>query len=480
MRLARELARAIGDSTPIAVTFRMQGLVSSESAEIGPQQREAIVGAAREALRNVQRHAGVGLAEVLIQCRRDSVLIEVRDRGRGLQGAIAGFGTRTSILARMTDIGGAARIEDAEPGVRVTLECPEQMAAQSESLEVAYEKTVAAAGSGIFLAVSAPMFLMHSYEAARYIAEDRQPVLSTAVYLLAALSYLVTAWWVAHRAPTPEFLLGIGLVQAGLVGLGLYAAGYGSEADLRSWICGFASVPLTICAFVAPARWLPWLVLAPGVTAAIWLGLDPSLPFAKGVGIISGATISTLLACPLGVRVRHTESELRHQRERRLRSWAEMSQQRHLEEAHREYLEFTAEVVAPWLSRIADGSLDPSSAAVADRARKLAMEVRDDLYAGGFLDTDLRAQVRDVRAGGGRVELRPGLRSSHRTDVLTVALERIFSLPERHRVTISPPSGVAALEVVVVPGLSSEQSAPLLAEGLAVGGDEFVTTIACE
>jgi signal transduction histidine kinase len=77
----------------------------------------ALLDAVGEALTNVSKHAGVARATVRVHLNPGTVEISVADHGRGFdpQRATTGLGLRTSITARLAEIGGTATI-DSGPG----------------------------------------------------------------------------------------------------------------------------------------------------------------------------------------------------------------------------------------------------------------------------------------------------------------------------------------------------------------------------
>src|SRR6266498_4036330 len=84
----------------------------------------ALIGATREALTNVAKHAGTGRAVVRAVSRPDGVEVIVRDHGRGfdLETEHHGFGVERSITSRMHEVGGRAELWSAPGrGTRVTL-----------------------------------------------------------------------------------------------------------------------------------------------------------------------------------------------------------------------------------------------------------------------------------------------------------------------------------------------------------------------
>jgi signal transduction histidine kinase len=91
-----------------------------------PPVAAALVGATREALTNVAKHAGSGRAVVRAVSRPDGVEVTVRDHGRGFDPTADrgrfGFGIEQSITRRMHEVGGRAELWSAPGrGTRVTL-----------------------------------------------------------------------------------------------------------------------------------------------------------------------------------------------------------------------------------------------------------------------------------------------------------------------------------------------------------------------
>ena len=87
----------------------------------------ALVAAAREALVNAARHAGVDTVSLYAEVEQDELSVFVRDRGSGFDMAEieeSRHGVRGSIIGRMKRHGGRAEIKSA-PGegteVRLTL-----------------------------------------------------------------------------------------------------------------------------------------------------------------------------------------------------------------------------------------------------------------------------------------------------------------------------------------------------------------------
>lgn len=98
-------------------TMRIELVIQPLDQEPQAEIREALSDATREALRNVLRHAGALTAVVRCAGLNGGVEITVRDHGCGFDPSAtqSGFGTTSSIVARMTDQGGRAEIW-SQPG----------------------------------------------------------------------------------------------------------------------------------------------------------------------------------------------------------------------------------------------------------------------------------------------------------------------------------------------------------------------------
>ena len=91
---------------------------------LSDESRAALVGAAREALRNSHKHSGTEQAVVYVDRDDSDVRVVVRDHGAGFDPTThdPGFGTRESIHRRLVEAGGRATITSrVGRGTRVTL-----------------------------------------------------------------------------------------------------------------------------------------------------------------------------------------------------------------------------------------------------------------------------------------------------------------------------------------------------------------------
>jgi signal transduction histidine kinase len=107
VRLVVDQARALATH---AIELRLGPIVDG----LAPTDLGELLGALREALTNVRRHAGATTVDVYAEATAARVLVVVRDDGLGTE-APTGWGLAHSILGRMDRLGGRALVECA-PG----------------------------------------------------------------------------------------------------------------------------------------------------------------------------------------------------------------------------------------------------------------------------------------------------------------------------------------------------------------------------
>ncbi len=109
--------RVVADGVGLHVT-----VTGPESLEVPSEVAQAFESAVREALRNVQQHAGITSAEVLVNQNQLQVTVTVIDRGRGFTPSDSSqrHGVSGSIAARMADVDGDATVAST-PGQGTTV-----------------------------------------------------------------------------------------------------------------------------------------------------------------------------------------------------------------------------------------------------------------------------------------------------------------------------------------------------------------------
>lgn len=110
-------ALAAAASEAVAVGLRVHPMCTELPDDLDPSVVSAIAMAVREVLNNVHRHAGTNQVWLTAAHEDRRIVVRVVDRGAGFipDRITAGSGIRDSIVGRMREIGGSARVESA-PG----------------------------------------------------------------------------------------------------------------------------------------------------------------------------------------------------------------------------------------------------------------------------------------------------------------------------------------------------------------------------
>lgn len=347
--------------------------------EPGPAQalRDAVV----EALRNVERHAGVRAARVTGSVERPSrarpagaVTVEVRDAGRGfLPGEAERFGLRGSLRAGLEAVGGRADIA-TEPGagtsVRFSLPATRPFPRSAHDVR-ALSMTAPQARIG-FLATNA-------YLAAAVVPltagwPGAWPVRACVLAFVAVNAVLAARWDSPQRARLAVAAVALAVATAAAATPAARAVDGATAAEQVGWLVlamggggsvllamAFRRPPAVAAAVTAVLVSMGWLALAvpPG-----WR-LFASLAAVVGVIYLSTVAVSGGLA----------DTFLERRRFAAMASWDEASRQRASREAW-DQLSAEWDAVDPpvraFLRDIADGRRDPTDEASRLEAGSLA------------------------------------------------------------------------------------------------------------
>lgn len=250
----------------------------------------ALCAAAREALNNVDRHAGAD--SVIIYTGRNR--LEITDDGRGIaNGARRGHGVDESIIARMHRIGGSARIHSV-PNVGTTVELRWADVAADEAIDLG-DDLVRQVRSRYGLALIAAAVLLLPIAVWRGHASSQ--VQETGLAVAVALCALAAASRVLHRPRWPVWvaaaaLTGIVIVQKGT----LDESQLGTYADWSPGLVGFCLLPQLIR--LPAARGVTILVALWTTFSVADIVRDPSLATIAQVGMgITAFLVPQIAAC---------------------------------------------------------------------------------------------------------------------------------------------------------------------------------------
>lgn len=249
--------------------------------------REAVLGAAGEALRNVARHSGQRQATVTVVRRPTALRVRVEDGGAGLSGA-QGVGIRVAILGRLESIGGTARVTGSPGGGTVVeLAWRARLVARLLGLTSDLEGVVrAAVGDPGGVARQVAAVLAATYVTAGILLSREHPAPTwswVAAALLVALVLLLTTA-MSRGAPHPALLVPVAVVPAGVVAL--------VDGPAQVWLVGCAVLPALAVAWVVPGRML-LVLLAPSGAVLLARGLPELLvlPLLDALAVALAVTV---------------------------------------------------------------------------------------------------------------------------------------------------------------------------------------------
>lgn len=123
--LVEALAR-LADTMTRETGIQVSSTVTGEPEPLGGNAEVVVLRGAQEALSNVRRHSGAGVAAVSLDYRPGAVALEVTDDGTGFDPNTSrqGFGL-DGLRSRAAELGGEVTIASAQPrGTRIVMELP--------------------------------------------------------------------------------------------------------------------------------------------------------------------------------------------------------------------------------------------------------------------------------------------------------------------------------------------------------------------
>ena len=398
--LTRRLRAIGGDDVVICDSI-------TQDLDLPPEAARALIDAAAEALRNSLAHAagpdqeGRIARTAILRSDADGITITVSDDGRGFDPEHTGtirHGVSGSIIARMRDAGGEARI-DSSPGAGTTV-------------TLSWSARTATTTTG-----TSPLSLASCLE-----TPEAQTIVVCIFILYVLITLLeVRAGSYRHLAPVIAGLLAIGLSALALLkrrpGYSLpartaalvAAAAGGADAliifqidfagwpSYTSWCIGASSV--LCCGLIVRERprqaWAGLLLII--TVIGVWTlitGRNPITIFALGSGQFSTLLIwHSTARISIAITARTAASEA---------AGAEIIARRRAHQESevlmRQAMTSVRRRVGPLLTAIAEGA--PITAGMRTRARMLEVELRDERRAPFFTDTRVIESARAARTRG--------------------------------------------------------------------------------
>ena len=397
--LTRRLRAIGGDDVVISDSITKDLNLPQETAQ-------ALIDAAAEALRNSLTHAagpdrGPIMRTAALRSDADGVTITVSDDGRGFDPEhtrTSRYGVSGSIIARMRDAQGQARI-DSSPGAGTTVTLswnPRTTTATTGASPLSLASCLETPKARAIVVCIFMLYILTTLMEVRVDSYRRlAPVIAGLLAIgLAALALLKR--WPAHRMPARAAAL-VAAITGGANVLVLFQIDSAGWPGYTSWCIGAGTT--LCCGLIARERprqaWAGLILII--VVIGVWTlstGHNPANIFALGSGQFSTLLIWYLTArISIDITARTAASEA---------AGAEIAAQRR---AHRESEALMRQAmvsvrrrVEPLLTAIADGA--PITAGMRARARMLEAELRDERRAPFFTGTRVIESARAARIRG--------------------------------------------------------------------------------
>ncbi|WP_217165822.1 sensor histidine kinase [Streptomyces sp. AC512_CC834] len=490
------VVRALRPPSGTALTVEAAGALHVPS-----RVADAVAGAAREALRNVEEHAAARTVHVRLQgdgsgrpgAKRDEGFhLSVTDDGAGFAAgelAPSSVGLRRSVIRRMEEVGGRAEVRSAPGrGTTVRLEWhppvvrPEGATEGAGLRDGGSEGTIGRMRAAVgdvrrpLAAVCLPFLVTMGVVAV--VHTSRGPDTGPLLVWYGLLAALTVALLLRANTRIPGPVAGAACVFAVAGALGsFFVLPLSAIKDFESWPIGAVTPLLTLLVIVRPA-WEALTALAleqvgivvlvmtgppiapsPGATVAVVL---PAL-FAPALGVLAGLAIGRTVARLGGVTARAEAA--------RSATLATEAARRAREELHRERLNHLGEEILPFLAEVGSGRYGPDDPGVRDRARLLAGAVRDEIQLPGVLDRTVRGLLAAARGAECAVVIQSDSDEPHPPSFLRLLLTTALTsgpTPREVFLTVNAATGTVRASLVILPG--DEQRARALSDAVSVAG----------
>ncbi|NMO05081.1 hypothetical protein HH308_28055 [Gordonia sp. TBRC 11910] len=387
-------------STSARVLGRTQVLLDSTTAE-------AVIGAAREVLSNVDRHAHANRVEIIVGDDR----VEISDDGRGFPTdstrVAERFGVRNSILNRMEDAGGAATIDSRIGiGTTVVLYWPRSSADHTQASILAGAETTKRLSENFGYSLAAIAVVVVVAQSCRaVISESAQRPAEILIMATGVLFGIVAAYGVRRRIPEPA-IWGMVAATIALIPFQVWLTPVDLLGTGRNW--AFSTVGWIIVALMyrrPPRQAIAVLVVLWTVASASLLVADPS----RSIIVLLGYNLASVGAVQaLGFLVNHyllrsaaVANDLESDHVRRLAE--EEAEQAIARDISDRYAAISTSLI-PLLRQLADPAVDPGdpelrSAALIEDARLRRLFAETDA-AGHPLLLELQPMIRRAEDRG--------------------------------------------------------------------------------
>lgn len=469
----RDLLDRIVEASPVAVDLEVREWTHLPP----PALATAVEGAAAEALRNVQRHSGVARAVVHASEADGWQVLTIRDHGRGMGDAPAGFGLRESIGARLAEAGAHVELSTPDDGgtlVRMSWPAREREVVTDRAPLVVEEQR-----RRTYLLVALPFVAANVVTALGH--DGGRPLPTLGVAALAAALAVGAAMLMGRRAPRTAEVAAFGGGVCAVTALGLVVAGPGALMTLDSWVVGACSVTIALLAFEAALLPVSLVVLAQMAVVVAAAALDPTVAPLQPIGALVVPVLLGGVAAILGTLLRASRVPIAdHEVTLRAAAAHEAWNGRFAVVRARQLDEVAARVV-PLLDRVL--AVPPASTEVASdelraAARTASQQCRDDLPFTRPLSAAAHRALARLRAEGAEVAIRGGDERMPPEAVEALLEYALAGATRAEHITIFPAHAGCGPRLVLRPGLVDDDLRALAAQhGLRLRVDEERTEL---
>lgn len=428
----------------------------------------AMTGAVNEALRNVERHAQARSVRVMIEpFGRRGARVTITDDGRGLDAThSAGFGIKQSIIGRLEGVGGTAFIHSADGGgtkVELTWSGEEEVPPPHPAESV----SVIGSPRRFAYSVTAVALVGQLWLVARHLSGPGEAAVALgSLALILAVARTAAYHRIGVRAVTAMFA-----ADAAILLWGLSAAGPGALLDFRSWIVEMTCVIIFSLTFFVSLRAMLTLALMLSTVILAWTVHDPTVT----LGEVGDPLLQPIFyAAALGATAwgfRKVSATIAEE-ERRAAHQLELEATHHaiVSRDNQQFNHLRARL-DPYFTAIETGTIDVASPEVIDRARALALQVRDEMYLPGLLDDDLRLLLATARESGTSITIRETA-SDNAGESVRLLLKAAIDPATVAAATLSLPTPAAPyIRLVIVPAVMDPRGDHLVRDLAPLGAE---------
>lgn len=336
--------------------------------------RDAMVGAAREAIRNVVKHAG-GTAAVTVSRVTGGCRVTVADDGPGFDAQdrpTGRLGMDDGILQRMTDVGGHAAVTSSDQGTTVKLDWTEEPFGRAEPFGPMARTMISWLPVPVLAASLVHITVLNVGPSAIGVALIWLTVAAVTVLGMRKLRTTGLQWW----QPLILTALAMAVIAANYTWI--------SPVGTNGYDVWTPSLAGALMVLALPGR--P-LVQAAAMAAGVIAVSVEACALSLGWGAVLGSQLGSIMAVVMyvlvpmalatGASILATHARRTEELHAAKRLKAELAAER--DTTRRDWIARMRRLAEPFLMDVANGAVDPADASVVRRAGILEARLRDEV-----------------------------------------------------------------------------------------------------